>query len=182
MGSGTTLIEAKLLGRNAVGVDINPQSVFLTKTNLQFQCNTNTTIIVQNGNATNLNFVKDSSIDFICTHPPYANIIQYSGNIEGDISLLSADDFMKAMMKVAQEAFRVLKPGKLCAVMMGDMRKQCAVVPLGFGTMECFLRAGFSLKEIILKEQHNCRSTDYWKRQNNKFLLLAHEYIFVLQK
>ena len=48
--------------------------------------------------------------------------------------------------------------------------------------MECFLRAGFTNKEIIIKEQHNCRSTDYWEKQNNSFLLLAHEYIFVFQK
>ena len=37
-------------------------------------------------------------------------------------------------------------------------------------------------KEIIIKEQHNCLSTDYWKEQNRNFLLLAHEYIFVFQK
>ena len=39
-----------------------------------------------------------------------------------------------------------------------------------------------SNKEIIIKEQHNCRYTDYWEKQNNNFLLLAHEYIFVFQK
>lgn len=36
MGSGTTLVEAKLLNRHAVGVDINPQSVSISETNLQF--------------------------------------------------------------------------------------------------------------------------------------------------
>lgn len=45
-----------------------------------------------------------------------------------------------------------------------------------------FLRAGFTNKEIIIKEQHNCRYTDYWEKQNNNFLILAHEYIFVFQK
>ena len=53
---------------------------------------------------------------------------------------------------------------------------------IGFRMMECFLQAGFVNKEIIIKEQHNCRSTDYWETQNNNFLLLAHEYIFVFQK
>ena len=43
-------------------------------------------------------------------------------------------------------------------------------------------RIGFTNKEIIIKEQHNCRSTEFWEKQNNKFLLLAHEYIFVFQK
>ena len=37
MGSGTTLVEAKLLGRNAVGVDINPQSVSISETNTRYE-------------------------------------------------------------------------------------------------------------------------------------------------
>lgn len=87
-----------------------------------------------------------------------------------------------AMDKVAYEAYRVLKKGKMCAVMIGDIRKCGKVVPLGFRMMECFLRAGFINKEIIIKEQHNCKSTGYWEKQNNNFLLLAHEYIFVFEK
>ena len=167
MGSGTTLVEAKLLNRNAVGVDINPQSVSIAETNLQFQCETKSKIFTRNANAADLHFIKDSRIDFICTHPPYANIIKYSKDIEGDISLLGVEDFLLQMQKVAKEAFRVLKKGKVCAVMIGDVRKYGKVVPLGFRVMECFLHAGFINKEIIIKEQYNCRSTDYWKKQNN---------------
>ena len=100
MGSGTTLIEAKLLNRHAVGVDINPQSVSIVQENLQFRCDTNSKIFVKNGNAMDLHFIKDSRIDFICTHPPYSNIIEYSKEIEGDISLLDVDDFLIEMKKV----------------------------------------------------------------------------------
>ena len=182
MGSGTTLVEAKLLGRNAVGIDINPQSVSISETSLQFQCDTSSKIYIREGNAADLHFIKDSHIDFICTHPPYADIIKYSEGIEGDISMLGAKPFIDAMDKVANEAYRVLKKGKMCAVMIGDIRKCGKVVPLGFRMMECFLRAGFTNKEIIIKEQHNCKSTGYWEKQNNNFLLLAHEYIFVFEK
>lgn len=182
MGSGTTLVETKLLNRHAVGVDINPQSVSIAETNLQFQCETSSKIFMRNGNAIDLHFIKDSRIDFICTHPAYANIIKYSKGIEGDISLLGLEAFLTEMYKVAEESFRVLKKGKMCAVMMEDVRKYGKVIPLGFRMMECFLQAGFTNKEIIIKEQHNCHSTDYWEKQNNNFLLLAHEYIFVFQK
>ena len=182
MGSGTTLIEAKLLNRNAVGVDINPQSVSISETNLNFQCETSSKIFMRNGNAADLNFIKDSYIDFICTHPPYANVIKYSKDIVGDISLLDSEKFLSEMYRVAEEAFRVLKKGKMCAVMIGDIRKYGKVIPLGFRVMECFLHAGFVNKEIIIKKQHNCRSTEYWEKRNNDFLLLAHEYIFVFQK
>ena len=58
-------MEAKLLNRNAVGVDINPQSVSLSETNLQFQCDSTSKIFVREGNATELSFIKDSKIDFI---------------------------------------------------------------------------------------------------------------------
>lgn len=182
MGSGTTLIEAKLLNRNAVGVDINPQSVLISKENLQFQCESNSKIFIRDGNAADLSFIKDSHIDFVCTHPPYANIIKYSNGIAGDISLLGVEEFLGKMQKVAEEAFRVLKKDKICAVMMGDIRHNKNVVPLGFRTMECFLQAGFVNKEIIIKEQHHCRSTNYWSNRENSFLLLAHEYIFIFQK
>ena len=103
MGSGTTLVEAKLLNRHAVGVDINPQSVSISETNLQFRCETNSKIFTRNGNATDLHLSQeDSRIDFICTHPPYANIIKYSKGIEGDISLLNVEKFLTEMQKVAQ--------------------------------------------------------------------------------
>ena len=51
MGSGTTLIEAKLLNRNAVGVDINPQAVKLTKENLKFARNSDSMMIVRRADA-----------------------------------------------------------------------------------------------------------------------------------
>ena len=135
MGSGTTLVEAKLLNRNAVGIDINPQSVLISETNLKFQCETKSKIFAKNGDATKLHCIKDKSIDFICTHPPYADIIKYSKGISGDISLLCVDKFLDKMNKVAAESYRVLKKGKICAVMIGDVRKHGKVIPLGFRTV-----------------------------------------------
>ena len=137
---------------------------------------------MREGNATELSFIKDGKIDFVCTHPPYANIIRYSKDIEGDISHLLTDDFIEEMRKVASESYRVLKKGKMCALMIGDIRKYGKVIPLGFRIMECFLAVGFLLKEIIIKEQHNCKATEYWEKQNKDFLMLAHEYIFIFQK
>ena len=85
---------------------------------------------------------------------------------------------------VAKESFRVLKRGKYCAILMGDMRRNGYVVPLGFNVMNIFINQGFSLKEIIIKEQHNCKSTDKWKNisKERKFYLIAHEYLFIFRK
>lgn len=51
-----------------------------------------------------------------------------------------------------EESFRILKKGKMCAVMIRDIRKYGKVILLGFRMMECFLQAGFTNKEIIIKE------------------------------
>lgn len=182
LGSGTTLVEAKLLFRNAIGVDVNDMSIQLSNLNLNFQVENGSKIVTRQGDARNLKFIKDESIDLICTHPPYADIINYSKGIDGDLSLLKHNEFLLAMEDVAKEAYRVLKQGKICVFMIGDMRKYGNVIPLGMETMNIFLNTGFKSKEIIIKEQHNCGSTNYWVNKQNKFLMLAHEYIFVLVK
>lgn len=183
-GSGTTLVEAKLLNRNCIGIDINPEAIKLCKKAVGFKLPKTGNITIIKGNAQKLTKIKDKSIDFICTHPPYANIINYSEGIKDDLSLLKVKDFIEAMKPVAFESFRVLKDNKFCAILIGDTRKNGRVVPLGFGIMRVFLNAGFKLKEIIIKEQHNCKATGYWKTSSIKynFLLLAHEYLFVFIK
>ena len=126
----------------------------------------------------------DESIDLICTHPPYSDIIQYSEDIEADLSRLKVKDFLEAMKPVAAECYRVLKKDKFCAVLMGDTRKKGCMVPMSFEVMRIFQDAGFKLKELIIKEQHNCKATEYWKTNSVKynFLLIAHEYLFVFRK
>ena len=92
--------------------------------------------------------------------------------------------FLEEMKKVAQESYRVLKKDKFCAILMGDTRKKGCMVPMSFDVMKIFEEAGFTLKELIIKEQHNCRATGYWKTNSVKynFLLIAHEYLFVFRK
>ena len=183
VGGGTTAVEAKLTGRNFIGFDINPAAVELTKKKLDFEYNTSAEISVKLGDARKLE-LSDDSIDLICTHPPYADIINYSDGIDGDLSLLSIKPFLAEMGIVAAECYRVLKKDKFCAILMGDTRKKGMVQPLAFETMKLFEFAGFKLKEIIIKEQHNCKATGYWKTNSIKynFLLLAHEYLFVFKK
>lgn len=184
-GGGTTLVEAKLLGRNIIGVDVNDVALERCKEKTDFQYDgADGNVYIRKGDARNLSFIPDEGIDFICTHPPYANIIKYSDDLENDISLLKVQDFLEEMKKVAAEAFRVLKTGKFCAVLMGDTRQKGHMIPMSFEVMRIFENSGFKLKELIIKEQHNCRATGYWKTNSIKynFLLIAHEYLFVFHK
>ena len=154
----------------------------VVSSNLNFSCQERSKIFTKQGNANNLSFIKDESIDLICTHPPYADIIRYSKEIPGDISHLKYEEFLKELEQVARESYRVLKRQGICAIMIGDIRRKGYVLPLGMNSMQKFVEAGFKLKEIIIKEQHNCRSAYYWEGRERKFLMLAHEYIFILEK
>ena len=184
-GGGTTLVEAKLLNRDIIGVDINDTALERCSEKISFEHEgANGKVYVKKGDARNLNFISSDKIDLICTHPPYADIIKYSEDIDNDLSLLKVKDFLEEMKPVAFECYRVLKKGKFCAVLMGDTRQKGHMIPMSFDVMRIFQDVGFKLKELIIKEQHNCRATGYWKTNSVKynFLLIAHEYLFVFEK
>ncbi len=194
-GAGTTAVETKLLGRNCLARDISPAAVALAKRNLDFSVSVQEKLGEQGeialfepsvivGDARNLSDIADGTVDMICTHPPYANIIQYSDGIEGDLSFRDIDEFIKEMGLVAEECFRVLKSDGVCAFLIGDTRRKKKVVPLGFQTIEVFLKQGFTLKDLIIKRQHNCRTTGFWHSSSIKhnFLLLSQEYLPVFVK
>lgn len=184
-GGGTTLVEAKLLNRDIIGVDVNETALNRCREKTDFQHDgANGKVYIHKGDARQLDFIPDEKIDLICTHPPYADIIKYSENTEGDLSLLKVKDFLEEMKKVASESYRVLKKGKFCAVLMGDTRQKGCMIPMSFDVMKAFQDAGFMLKELVIKEQHNCKATGYWKTNSVKynFLLIAHEYLFIFFK
>lgn len=184
-GGGTTLVEAKLLNRNIIGVDVNEAALARCKEKTTFEHESaNGEVHLYRGDARNLDFIPDNSIDLICTHPPYADIIKYSEDIPEDLSLRKVKDFLKEMNSVAAESYRVLKKDKFCAILMGDTRQKGHMIPMSFDVMRIFESVGFKLKELIIKEQHNCRATGYWKTNSVKynFLLIAHEYLFVFRK
>lgn len=182
-GSGTSLIECKLLNRKGIGIDVNVEALKLAKSRLNFEYNTTYVPKLIKADSTNLQrIIPNEKIDFIFAHPPYADIIKYSRDIKEDISRLNLQEFLNQMNLFSQECYRILKKGKICSVLIGDIRKNKNVIPLGFYIMNIFIQEGFTLKEIIIKEQHNCKMTDYWKNKNMDFYLLAHEYVFVLKK
>jgi len=193
VGSGTTLIECKLLGRNGIGVDINLGALMVAYNRLDFTYvpPKEQQVITQKlylGDARDLDptAIPNETIDLIATHPPYANIIPYSRAREnGDLSRVhSIDEFISEMGDVAKECFRVLKPGKYCAILIGDTHKHKHYVPIAFRVLEVFLNERFILREDVIKEQwHTQTMRGRWKESyNHDFLLTYHEHLFIFRK
>jgi len=186
IGGGTTAIECKLLNRNLLALDVNPNALELTKTALEFESEFSPNIKVKLNDSRDLPMLDDESIDFVLNHPPYVDIIKYSDKqIKEDLSNIhDLDEFCDEIEKVAKEFYRVLKKGKYCAILIGDTRRQKMYQPLAFKVLERFLKVGFMLKEDIIKHQHNCKATGFWvnKSKEYNFLLIMHEHLFVFQK
>ncbi len=189
MGSGTTLVECRLTGRNGIGVDINRETVMLAMNKLDFSLpddlqKTEGRVELFIGDARNLDMIEDSSIDLIATHPPYCGIIKYSSSgKKGDLSQLKLPEFMEAMKGVASEAFRVLRENRYCAVLIGDTRNRRHYVPISVGVLSVFLEEGFVLKEEIIKVQHRTRSSrERWKMRSYDFFKIGHEHLFIFRK
>jgi len=211
-GSGTTLIECKLLGRNAVGVDINPDCIMLTRDRLDFKYNPldpdfpKVSAKTYVGDARNLDLIKDNTIDLIATHPPYANIIGYSSRknqVLGDLSFArTLTGYLEGMREIAKQSYRVLRSGRFCAILVGDTRRHRHHIPIAFKVMHAFLDVGFILREDVMKYQWRTKSTrekweglskvaeECWvdidkkgkKGHYTDFLLLIHEHLFIFRK
>ncbi|MCZ7401404.1 MAG: DNA methyltransferase [Candidatus Methanoperedens sp.] len=190
MGSGTTLVECKLLGRRAVGVDINPDAVMVARNRLDFSYApldadyVAPEIRTYAGDARSLDLIGSETIDLIATHPPYASIIPYCHDREGDLSSVhNIAEFADEMRKVAVECMRVLKPGKHCAILMGDSRRNKHFIPITPRVLMTFLEAGFILREDIIKMQWKMKSTrEKWFGKKYDFYLIGHEHLYVFRK
>ncbi len=186
VGGGTTAIEAKILNRHITCTDVNDEALERTKKSLEFDAGNESRQRIKKCDARKLDFIKDEEIDFILIHPPYADIIKYSEvKIDDDLSNIhNIDKFTEEMGEVAKELYRVLRPGKYCAILIGDTRRNKMYQPMAYKVMNEFLKVGFELKEDIIKKQHNCKATGFWvnKSKDYNFLLIMHEHLFVFQK
>lgn len=182
-GGGTSLVEARLLGRSALGMDINPGAVTWSRTCLGGVPNPGQAVQeVVLGDARSVPDVSSGTVDLVLLHPPYWNVIRYSSSIEGDLSRMDHAGFLAGMREVASEMHRVLRRDGHCAILMGDSRRRKHILPLSFQVLGIFLETGLVLREHAIKVQHNTRSGRSGWTGPLDFLLLAHENLFVFRK
>jgi DNA modification methylase len=195
LGSGTTLIECKRLGRNGVGVELNPAVVKLTGSNINKEKNPHkvTTKIIR-GNSSKINFqdelklLKINSFQFVIMHPPYWDIIKFSGKKDDLSNASSVESFTKMFGDVVENIYPLLDKKRYCAVVIGDKYESGEWIPLGFYVMQEMMDKGFKLKSTIIKnfEQTTAKRNqkELWRYRAlaGGFYIFKHEYIFLFQK
>src|SRR5947208_2266430 len=168
VGGGTTLVECWLLGRRALGVDASPHAIAYASQRLRVMMEAAKQTLISlpqvdikllKGDARQLP-LDDDSVDLICTHPPYGPAIRYTAAVEEDLSRLSVRDFVKEIPRLAAEFHRVLRRGRVCALLVGDFKANGELVPFGWHFFYEFSKY-FAPIDIIIKEQHQDSSSEF---------------------
>lgn len=195
LGSGTTLIECKRLGRNGIGVELLPEVVELSNKNISAEENKfNVRTEVINADSTELNFKQElekrniKSVQLLLMHPPYWDIIKFSNNKKDLSNSKSLEDFLSLFGKVVDNTYEILDNERYFAVVIGDKYSQGEWIPLGFYTMNEVLKRGYILKSTIIKNFEETKGKmnqkELWRYRAlvGGFYIFKHEYIFLFKK
>jgi DNA modification methylase len=192
LGGGTTAIEATLLRRNFVGLDVNPAALQVARRKIRrLKARLRRekalegglpVVRVLHGDARRMKQVASESVKLVCAHPPYLNIVEYTRTDPADLSTITDPDrYMREMRRVALEILRCLRPSGVLAMLIGDVRRNGKIIPLGMKVLHALLDM-FDLEEIVIKTQHNASSTHFYEGKSHSFLRIAHEYLLIMRK
>lgn len=195
LGSGTTLIECKRLGRNGIGVELLPKISVLAEKNISKEENPfNVKTEVINADSTKLDFKSElkkiniKTVQFLIMHPPYWDIIKFSENKDDLSNAKNLKEFLSRFGEIVDRTYPLLDKGRYFAVVIGDKYSAGEWIPLGFYTMQEVLKQGYKLKSTIVKnfeETKGKRSQkELWRYRAlaGGFYIFKHEYIFLFQK
>jgi 16S rRNA G966 N2-methylase RsmD len=199
LGSGTSAIEAHNMGRQCIGIEIQPRMVDYVQEKIDAIGAQATTQIIQGDSSDNtwtarkltqaLKQCGKTQGQFAFLHPPYADIIRFS-ELERDMSnCQSTEAFLDAFEQTALMAYNHLEKGRFAAVVIGDKYTDGTLIPLGFYCMARMNAVGFKTKSIIVKnmtgnERGKGRTNNLWRYRAlmGGFYLFKHEYVIVFQK
>ena len=97
------------------------------------------------GNCMSMAELSDQSIHFIVTSPPYFNApFDYNGLFE------NYNQYLGVIRKMAEEAFRVLKEGRIFALNIDDMLVSGKKYPITADAIKIFQNVGFRYRDKII--------------------------------
>lgn len=195
LGSGTTLIEAQRIGRNAVGIELSADVMRKSKSIVCKEPNPyNIHLEFVNGDSAALNIkqiieaLKIKSFQFIVFHPPYWDIIKFSSNKSDLSNTKSMHDFLSGFGKVLDNCLPYLDKKRFFAIVISDKYSSGEWIPLGFYVMQEALKRGAILKSTIVKNfeettaKRNQKKLWRYRALAGGFYVFKHEYIFIFQK
>jgi len=166
-GSGTTIDVCKEEGRQVIGYDIAPAHPE----------------VIQN-DARNIP-LEDNSVDLVFIDSPYSDNIKYSDHPDC-IGRISCEDerFFEELEKVAKEAYRILKPGKVLGWLMGDQWVKKKFTPVGFKLYQYLSKYFETVDVICVVRRGQSSNTGLWYNRARRFnfYLRGFKYLLIMRK
>lgn len=200
MGTGSTLMAARTLGRPSIGIELNPEFCKLAKSRLDSLDSTlfetSTPYQIHNLDSRVLSKeIQPESVDLVITSPPYWDILNqrrtadqkeirnYSGSEDDLGNIANYDAFLSELKQVFQEVFITMKKNTRCISIVMDIRKKDKFFPLHQDQSRIMQEIGFELEEYVIwdrqHEYNNMKTLGYpWVFRFNK----VHEYICIYWK
>ncbi|MEA2099941.1 MAG: hypothetical protein U9P72_07415 [Campylobacterota bacterium] len=124
--------------------------------------------------------------EMVFTHPPYAEMIEYSGKewgtemLSNDLSNpnISKDEFLEKSQVMLMNQREATRNGGLYATLIGDMRKRGQF--WSFQADYQMLMPKSELISVAIKMQHNCMSNG--RSYGGSFVPITHEYLLIWKK
>ena len=111
VGSGTTLIECRRLGRNGIGIELNPEVSQKTKKLIEREQNKNNVVsevIVGDSRTIDIKQILNkygiNYVQLLIMHPPYHDIIKFSKDEKDLSNAKNTDEFLKMFGAVVDNA------------------------------------------------------------------------------
>jgi len=195
LGSGTTLIECRRMGRNGIGIELNPETTKRAKDLIRKESNIHNVItetITGDSRKVDLREALDKlgtkQVQLLIMHPPYHDIIKFSRDKEDLSNASTTEDFISMFGEVLDNTSPYLEKGRYLGVVIGDKYYKGTWIPLGFYIMNEVLKRKFTLKSIIVKNFEETRGKrnqkELWRYRAlvGGFYIFKHEYILLFKK
>lgn len=166
-GSGTTIDVCKEEGRQVIGYDIAPAHPE----------------VIQN-DARNIP-LDDNTVDLVFIDSPYSDNVKYSDHPDC-IGKISCEDelFFEELEKVAKEACRILKPGKVLGWLIGDQWVKKKFTPVGFKLYHRLSKYFDTVDVVCVVRRGQTSNTGLWYNRARRFnfYLRGFKYLFIMRK
>lgn len=195
VGSGTTLIECRRLGRNGIGIELNEDVASRSREIIAQERNRHsitTEIITGDARSIDAGRMLEGAgvkqVQLLVMHPPYHDIISFSENGDDLSNAKTTDEFLTMFGEALDNITPVLERGRYFALVIGDKYSKGEWVPLGFYCMSEALKRSYSLKSIVVKNFEQTRAKrdqkQLWRYRAlaGGFYIFKHEYIFIFKK
>ncbi len=177
VGSGTTLVAARDLHRNAIGFDLQQAYVDLCLQRLaQIPLFGDSKQLAICDDARQIaTYLQPETVSLIVTSPPYANLLnrqrlnksrrvrkneqylkveQYSQDTR-DIGTLALDDYTKAISEIFRDLLPLLKPHGHCVINVPDFWWENQRITVHISVVEALRSMGYELRNTIIWDRTN---------------------------